>query len=116
MVDDERVREVAAEMLRGAASRVMAAQDVPEAKALLRRGEQFDVSFSDIVMPGGMTGIEQVARRVRPELPVLLATAYARAVEGTTDHAFEAISRPYDRMALVRQIAGLRARRQFGTA
>jgi CheY-like chemotaxis protein len=111
MVDEERVREVAAEMLRGAGSRVVAAQDAPEAKALLRHGEQFDVLFSDIVMPGGMTGIEQVARRMRPELPVLLATAYARAVAGTTDHAFEVISRPYDQMALVRRIAGLGARR-----
>ena len=48
--------------------RVIAAQDALEALALLRRGEQFDVLFSDIVMPGGMNGIElaQAARRLRP--------------------------------------------------
>jgi DNA-binding LytR/AlgR family response regulator len=85
-------------------------------KTLLHCGEQFGILFSDIVMPGRMSGIEQAARRMRPELPVLLTAAYARAVAGTTDHAFEVISSPYDQMALTRRIAGLAARRQPGIA
>lgn len=116
--DDERVREVATETLRDAGFRVIPAQDALEALALLRRGEPFDVLFSDIVMPGGMNGIElaQAARRMRPTLPVLLATGYAGTVAGAADHAFEVMSKPYDQVALARRIAELAAGRQGGVA
>ncbi|MCO6416477.1 ATP-binding protein [Siccirubricoccus sp. KC 17139] len=116
--DDERVREVAAETLRDAGFRVVAAQDALEAMALLRRGEQFDVLFSDIVMPGGMTGIElaQQATRLRPTLPVLLATGFAGTVEGGTDHNFEVMPKPYDQAVLVRRIAELAKARGVSVA
>ena len=116
--DDERVREVAAETLRDAGFRVIAAQDALEALALLRRGEHFDVMFSDIVMPGGMNGIElaQAARRLRPTLPVLLATGYAGTVAGSAEHGFEVMSKPYDQAMLTRRIAQLAVGRQRGVA
>ncbi len=41
--------------------------------------------FTDIVMPGGISGIE-LARKVRdrfPELPILLTTGYSEQVAGT---------------------------------
>jgi signal transduction histidine kinase len=116
--DDERVREVAADTLRDAGFRVIAAQDALEAVALLRRGEQFDVMFSDIVMPGGMNGIElaQAARRMRPSLPVLLATGYAGTVAGSADHGFEVMAKPYDQSALVRRIADLAQSQRRGVA
>jgi CheY-like chemotaxis protein len=113
--DDERVREVAAETLRDAGFRVIAARDAPEGLALLRRGEQVDVLFTDIVMPGGMTGIElaQAALGLRPTLPVLLATGYAGSVPGAADHGFEIMAKPYEQTALVRRVAELlTARRQ----
>jgi CheY-like chemotaxis protein len=112
--DDERVREVAAETLRDAGFHVVAAQDAPEALALLERREPFDLLFSDIVMPGGMTGIElaQAARRLRPALPVLLVTGYAGPVEGSVDHGFEVLAKPYDQAALARRIAELVTERQ----
>jgi CheY-like chemotaxis protein len=72
LVEDEpRVREVTAELLREAGFVVMAAADGVQAITLLRRGEPADVLFSDIVMPGGMNGVElaQKARRLRPGLP-----------------------------------------------
>ncbi|WP_149536101.1 hybrid sensor histidine kinase/response regulator [Siccirubricoccus phaeus] len=116
--DDERVRDVAAETLRDAGFRVIAAQDALEAMALLRRGEQFDVLFSDIVMPGGMTGIElaQQVTRLRPGMPVLLATGFAGTVEGSASHNFEVLQKPYDQAALVRRIAELAKPRNFSVA
>ncbi|MBV1797370.1 hybrid sensor histidine kinase/response regulator [Siccirubricoccus sp. G192] len=107
--DDERVREVTAETLRDAGFRVVAARDGQEALALLRRGEPCDLLFSDIVMPGGMTGIElaQEARRLNPGLPVLLATGYAGTGPETTSHRFEVIAKPYDLPTLVERIARL---------
>jgi CheY-like chemotaxis protein len=96
--DDERVREVAVEMLRDSGFRMMAAQDALQALALLDRPEHADILFSDIVMPGGMTRIElaREAKHRRPMPPVLLATGYAGPAEGSTDHGFEVLAKPYD--------------------
>ena len=109
--DDARVREVTAETLRGAGLRILAAADGPEALALLRRGERVDVLFSDIVMPGGLSGIElaRAARRLRPDLPVLLATGHAGTAAGGEDHGFEVIRKPYDQDALARRLIELAA-------
>lgn len=45
----------------------------------LRAGEKADLVFSDIVMPGGMTGFDLAAwvRAHRPGLPVLLTSGFA---------------------------------------
>jgi PAS domain S-box-containing protein len=45
----------------------------------LERGERFDLVISDIVMPGGMSGVDlaRAATRARPELPFVLTTGYA---------------------------------------
>jgi len=112
--DDPRVREVAAETLRDAGFRVLAVADAQQALTLLRRGEPADLLFSDIVMPGGMNGVElaQEARRLRPMLPVLLATGYAGPGPGTEQHGFEVLAKPYDQDLLVRRLAELTAQRE----
>jgi DNA-binding LytR/AlgR family response regulator len=68
-----------------------------------------DLLFSDIVMPGGMNGIELAteARRLRPELPVLLATGYAGTITGSDNHGFEVMPKPYEREALLRRLGEL---------
>ncbi len=107
--DDERVREVAIEILRDAGYRVLACADGPTALDRLRRGEVVDLLFSDIVMPGGMNGIELAteARRLRPDLPVLLASGYAGTVAGSDSPGFEVMTKPYEREALLRRLAAL---------
>ena len=109
--DDERVREVAAETLREAGFQVVAVADGQEALARLAREERIGVLFSDIIMPGGLNGIElaRAARRMRPDLPVLLATGYAGAAGDGEDHGFEVLAKPYDLAELVRRIAALAA-------
>jgi CheY-like chemotaxis protein len=116
--DDERVRDVTAETLRDAGFRVIAAHDGPEALALLRRGERFDVLFSDIVMPGGIDGIElaQAALSLRPGMPVLLATGYAGRGTDSAQHGFEVIAKPYEQAAVVRRIAELAVRHRRSVA
>ena len=59
--------------------------------------------FSDIVMPGGISGIE-LARKVRdrfPELPILLTTGYSEQVGGT--HGFPVLQKPYEMDTLARR-------------
>jgi len=116
--DDARVREVTAEMLREAGFVVVTAADGVQALALLRQGEPVDVLFSDIVMPGGMNGVElaQEARRLRPALPVLLATGYPGQSLDRELHGFEMLAKPYDQALLVRRMAELTAATESAVA
>jgi CheY-like chemotaxis protein len=116
--DDARVREVTAEMLREAGFVVVTAADGVQALALLRQGEPFDVLFSDIVMPGGMNGVglAQEARRLRPALPVLLATGYPGQSLDRELHGFEMLAKPYDQALLVRRMAELTAATESAVA
>ncbi|WP_235562739.1 PAS domain S-box protein [Brevundimonas sp. Root1423] len=76
--DDASVTVVALELLEGLGLEVRAVETAPQALELLRR-ERFDIMLSDVVMPGGMTGIE-LARRCEldyPEMRVVLTSGYA---------------------------------------
>jgi DNA-binding LytR/AlgR family response regulator len=56
--------------------------------------------FSDIVMPGGISGIE-LARKVRgrfPELPILLTSGYSEHL--AENHGFPVLQKPYDMSSL----------------
>ncbi|GIZ49997.1 hybrid sensor histidine kinase/response regulator [Noviherbaspirillum aridicola] len=79
VVDDNHdVRELAAGHLRKLGYRVLTTQSGEEALELLERYGGVDLLFTDIIMPGGMNGL-QLAERARerhPDLPVLLATGY----------------------------------------
>ncbi len=111
--DDTEVREVAAEMLRDAGFRVLAAADGRQALALLERGEQVDVLFSDVVMPGGISGLDlaRLARRMRPGIGILLASGYAAQALGPDAPEFELLAKPYDRDTVLRSISNKLANR-----
>ena len=57
---------------------VIAARDAADAMEQLREGARVDVLFSDVVMPGGMNGVQLAveARRLRPGLRVVLTSGY----------------------------------------
>ena len=70
---------------------------------LARKTGQFDLVFSDVVMPG-INGIE-MAKEVRkryPTLPVVLASGYSTVVDEEGTHGFELIGKPYTSDTLVR--------------
>jgi signal transduction histidine kinase/ActR/RegA family two-component response regulator len=77
--DDALVQSVAAPALEHAGFRVVVARDVNAALEALAREAGVDIVFSDIVMPGGRSGVDLAneLRRRRPSLPVVLATGYA---------------------------------------
>lgn len=116
--DDAQVREVAAEMLREAGFRVLAAGDGRQALALLERGEQVDVLFSDVVMPGGMSGVQlaRSARARQPGIGVLLASGYAAQALGGDAPEFELLAKPYDRDVVVRRISAMVRQARRGAA
>ena len=80
--DDTLVAELAAGMLSEFGFECTVAHSAKEALERLAGGEKPRLIFSDIIMPGGISGIE-LARKVRdrfPELPILLTTGYSEQV------------------------------------
>jgi len=77
--DDDNVRSVAAHMLVDAGFEVVTARDGKSGLKQFIDHPEIDLVFSDIVMPGGMTGIEMAKRILKrsPNAPILLATGYA---------------------------------------
>jgi PAS domain S-box-containing protein len=76
--DDPGVAAMAREMLGELSLEVRTAETAAQALDVLGR-EQFDIMLSDVVMPGGMTGIE-LARRcaaIHPQMKVVLTSGYA---------------------------------------
>jgi PAS domain S-box-containing protein len=94
--DDTLVAELAAGMLDELGFETVVAHSAKEALDRLAGGEKPKVIFSDVVMPGGISGIE-LARKVRdrfPELPILLTTGYSEQIAGT--HGFPVLQKPYE--------------------
>jgi signal transduction histidine kinase/ActR/RegA family two-component response regulator len=102
--DDAQILELVESMLQELGYRVLTATSGEQALALYQRslqadpqaGEQIDLLFSDIVMPGQLDGIglALALRALRPGLPILLATGYSE--RAPADFGFKVLSKPYD--------------------
>ena len=82
---------------------------------VLEKQSNIDIVFSDILMPGGMNGLE-LADRVRrqfPDMPMLLTTGYSSSGQDAVRQGFQVLQKPYDLAGLERALAG--ARRADGT-
>jgi PAS domain S-box-containing protein len=77
--DDPRVRRIALRRLKELGYLVLEADSGPAALTLLDDGAEIHVLFTDMVMSGGMTGIElaQETRRRRPDVKILFTSGYA---------------------------------------
>jgi signal transduction histidine kinase/ActR/RegA family two-component response regulator len=95
--DDDAVAQTAAQLLSLIGYASQRVEDARTALSILLGGQTFDLVFSDIVMPGGMNGLE-LAHRIRrhfPELPVLLASGYTQATAEVAREGFPIIAKPY---------------------
>jgi two-component system NtrC family sensor kinase len=104
--DDAEVARVTVEVLREIGYHAVEARDGRAALALIEQDPTIELVLSDIVMPGGMSGLE-LARTLRerhPGLPVLLATGYTQWNSRTGDEDFTFITKPYRREALAAAI------------
>jgi CheY-like chemotaxis protein len=71
--------------------------------AMLQAGEKIDAVFSDVVLPGGMTGNELAValRRQFPHIAVVLATGYGGQAAGVAPPAgVETLPKPYQLVEL----------------
>ena len=72
----------------------------------LDRNPQVDLVFSDMVMPGGMDGIElarEIGRR-RPDLPVLLTSGFSPATAAAESEGRRVLPKPYTIESLAQAI------------
>ncbi|MCA1749837.1 MAG: response regulator, partial [Sphingomonadales bacterium] len=103
LVEDSRtVARFAQSLLEDMGCRIVHAGDAEEALMLLEeQGREFDVVFSDIVMPG-LSGLDLAAkvRAQKPTLPILLATGYSEAAARGEGGEFLIVHKPYRRDAL----------------
>ena len=107
--DDEDVRIMAANMLEKLGYRTLQAENGHVALEIMKKEhKKIDLVFTDIVMPGGMSGIELV-QRVReyyPDVKVLYTSGYTQ--NAIPDYQLsvgeELISKPYRREALALKV------------
>ena len=64
--------------------------------SLADRGAEFDIVFSDVVMPG-MTGVELAdkLKQRRPQLPIILTTGYSEGLIAAGSQNFPVVRKPY---------------------
>ncbi len=108
--DDARVRRVAIARLRSLGYQVIEAANGAAALALLSERPEIKMIFTDIVMPGGMSGDElaHAALVQRPDIKILLTSGYAEpAVASQGLRAGAWLKKPYTAAELARKIRSI---------
>ncbi len=87
----------ASESLRDNGFRVLTARNAPAALEILDKEQSIDILFTDVVMPGGMNGVELAlnVRRQRPEISILLTSGYTRSALDSVDDELPLLPKPY---------------------
>jgi two-component system, NtrC family, sensor kinase len=104
--DNADVAEVGAAFFRQLGYRVRSVVNAPAALAALRLDGDVDLVFSDILMPGGMNGLD-LAREIGarfPAIPVLLTTGYSASAQDAVRQGVVVLQKPYDFESLKRNI------------
>jgi CheY-like chemotaxis protein len=107
--DDDDVRATAIAALRKLGYNVLIARNGSEALEILGRATKIDLLFTDVIMPGGMTGLDlaKKAASLRPGLKVLYTSGYADGAFGSDqvelgEHNW--LTKPYTRARLAAKI------------
>ncbi|TCD20456.1 response regulator [Pseudomonas sp. IC_126] len=96
--DDEEVAALVGEMLEHLGYQVIHSGSAAAALGALANGHRVDVVFSDVMMPGGMNGVE-LAREIHTRqlgIPVLLTSGYAEAARKSAEaEGVHVLAKPY---------------------
>ncbi len=107
--DDEGVRSITVQFLEALGYRALTASNAQEALQVTA-GAPVDLVISDVVMPGGMSGVDlaRELRRRHPAICVILASGYAagseifRKADGIQE--FPVLSKPYQHSDIARAV------------
>jgi CheY-like chemotaxis protein len=100
--DDRSVSEATQDLLHDMGFDTRWAGDGTAALAFVESDLKLSLVLSDVVMPGGMSGLDlaRTLRDRRPELPVILATGYGGYAPEVAAEGFALIEKPYRRDVL----------------
>jgi CheY-like chemotaxis protein len=107
--DDALVRNFVTAQLQSLGYRTLGAANGPAAMLMVDNGEPFDLLFTDVIMPGGMTGrqlSDEVAKR-RPGIKVLYTSGYtdnAIVHQGRLDPGVLLLTKPYRKSQLASMV------------
>ncbi len=107
--DEAMLRDCVVAQLRGLGYRTVAVTDSRAALAEIDGDQDFDLLFTDLIMPGGMTGrqlADEITRR-RPGIKVLFTSGYtenASVHHGRLDQDVILLSKPYRKSELARML------------
>jgi CheY-like chemotaxis protein len=107
--DDVLVRNYVIAQLHSLGYRTVAAGNGADALALIDTGVEFDLLFTDVIMPGGMNGRElatEAARR-RPGVKILFTSGYTENAvmhHGRLDPGVFLLAKPYRKPDLARML------------
>jgi CheY-like chemotaxis protein len=107
--DDALVRKYVVTQIQSLGYRTLAASNASEALTIIDQGEQIDLLFTDVVMPGSINGrqlaIEALNRR--PSLKVLYTSGYTKNAmihHGHLDPEVLLLAKPYRKIDLAKMI------------
>ncbi len=112
--DDPSVGEMVEAILADLGHEVVRASSAPPALTILEANRQIDLMLTDIIMPGGMNGVElaHAAVALRPGLPVILTSGYSGEILGAAaETPWPLLAKPYPAEALAAAIDAAMARR-----
>jgi CheY-like chemotaxis protein len=105
--DDAEVGDMVAAMLEELGHEVLRADAAEAALKLLQGGHAVDLLLTDLVMPGGKTGVDLAREAVArlPNLSVILSSGYTGEALNTADSTpWPLLRKPYSPDALARMI------------
>ena len=107
--DNPDVRHLVLRQLRDLGYEVIEAANGPQALKILDDGATIDLLFTDVVMPGGMTGrqLAEAAKTRRPNLKTLFTSGYTEDSIlrlGKLDPGVRLLSKPYRKLELATRI------------
>ena len=107
--DEEALLTLTQQSLQALGYRVLTASSGRQAMERLAEESSIDLLFSDVVMPGGMTGYDlaEHATNARPQLKVLLTSGYTGKVasrNGQMRFAANMLSKPYSQAELAQGV------------
>ncbi|PCI72960.1 MAG: hypothetical protein COB20_16520 [SAR86 cluster bacterium] len=101
--DESGVRDVAVQMLKFTGFNVIEAIDAQSGLEQFNQNPDIDLVFSDVIMPGGTSGIEMAKEMLaqKPNTLILLATGYSAKAEALEHKASQSdnigvVAKPYD--------------------
>ena len=116
--DEDSVANLVGEMLQELGYDVLRAASAAAALRVLEGEQAFVLVFSDMVMPGRMSGMDlarEVSRR-RPDLPVVLTTGFSEAAAQAREQGFRLLMKPYRIETLASALEAARRERRSSAA